>query len=243
MDFRELRPAEVALLTRSSSIDGRLLMRYSIIYLLMERVLDGYCDVNKDIKLTYLRRGKNFDNFSPRSFEKPFIDILKKDTTTVYSVKSILEKVRGEIPAEEFLKENVKSNPYLEKYISSSFFDKFSSKLKLTEEGRLLVSDAIAFLKERQFAYQSSMTQESKMKIVAEMGSFVVLLPIFDEELLPQFSKLLKNKRVQEGDEEEIDFDTYFDEEPTYKGSLHDMYISGGNDEGSSSNDDGGEGA
>ena len=84
------------------------------------------------------------------------------------------------------------------------------------------------------------------MEVIKEMGSYAILLPSFDQEILPQFKSILHTKREWDGDADEDDFDIYFDEEPIYLGSLKILERSGGIDESGhtdDSQDDGGEGA
>ncbi|OHX68364.1 hypothetical protein [Flammeovirga pacifica] len=248
MDFRQLqlRPAEIALLTRTSSIDGKILMRYTLIYLILERVLDGVGGGDVTKKKTVLKIGKRFDGFMARNFEKHFLQFFYNDNTLQISTRDLLEKVEEDTTYKKFMKDFINEDQYIKPYVSDRFFDLLRSGVTLNDKGVLLVGSVISYLKERNHAYKYAMSVDKKMNVIKEMGSYAILLPSFDQEILPQFTSILHSKRTWDGDADEDDFDIYFDEEPFYLGSLKMLDKVGGIDESgntSDSQDDGGEGA
>ncbi|MBB3700242.1 hypothetical protein KMW28_14300 [Flammeovirga yaeyamensis] len=248
MDFKQLqlRPAEIALLTRSNTIDGKILMRYTLIYLVFERVLDGVGGADVTKKKTILKVGKHFKGFMARNFEKCFLQYFYNNNNLQISTRDLLSKVESDITYKKFLKEFLKEEHQIKPYIRENLIDVLRSSITLNEKGILLVGDVISYLKERNHAYKYAMSVDKKMEVIKEMGSYAILLPSFDQEILPQFTSILHTKREWDGDADEDDFDIYFDEEPFYLGSLKILERSGGIDESGhtmDSQDDGGEGA
>ncbi|WP_281614619.1 hypothetical protein [Flammeovirga sp. SubArs3] len=245
MEYQHLRPTELAFLTHLSNAEGKVLMRFTIINLVMEGVLEGKVKHTENGTVTKLSKGEQFDSFTPRAYEKIFLSYFKDDQEDIYTIKTLLQKVKEDISPKDFLNKYIKQEPSIQKYLGKGFLNQLSSTVKLSLEGKKMVSNLLAYLKERNNTYKYTMSESRKLAVLQEMESLALLLPSFDQEILPQFKLLIKSKIQTDGDEKIDDFENYFDEAPLFLGSLQLIYKIGGIDESgdTDSQDDGGEGA
>lgn len=213
MHLKNFTPAQTLMITAPMGVSGQNLMKYSF----LDLVYNGYLRVYRDWRLphprdsrerlyTFVARGDRFNSYVSRQHQDPFVNPFLADDYE-YQVRTLVKKV---------FKENGKTHGFKSKvvykemqkagYFHTSAGLKYINLFFLNGKGSELKRKFNSILKEADETLPEAATKnpEKAKKILNELGSNVLLLDSFNDELIeklkPIFEEVGKTVSTSSGD-------------------------------------------
>ncbi len=201
MELRHFSPAQTLMLLAPLGVAGRNLMKYSF----LDLVFNGYLKVYRDWRLphprshrerlyTFVSRGERFHDYSPNDHQDPFIAPFLQDDRE-YQVRTLIQKIYGECGRgpgfkRAFVYKELQQAGYFKtssglKYLN--FFVLSKTGIKVRKQLKAILDDANANLSRTVYN-----NPEEAKKILSRLGSNVLLLENFNDELVGKLKPIFE---------------------------------------------------
>ncbi len=218
MELSDFTPAQTLMLIKPSKVDGKDLLKYSFLDLIYKEKLKIYQDwrlphprETRERLYTIVARGKQFSNNGNSFHQDPFVSPFQaKDVE--YQVRTLIKKVylnSGKGPGfkSNWVYKQLKEEGY---FMTSLGFKKLDIFF-LNSEGSSLKSKFNTILKdaENSLPHLVKSNKEKTKEIISTLGSNILLLDCFNDELIKQLKPLFKeigDKNLSQSSESYVDF-------------------------------------
>ncbi len=199
MQLRDFTPAQTLMLTKPMAVAGKDLMKYSFLDLVYRGVLKVYKEWrlphprdSQERLYTFVSRGELFNGYQKSFHLDPFIDPFIEDDYE-YQVRVLVKKVLNESgKTTGFKSKRVYKQLRKEGYFTTSLGLKYLNFFFLNGKGSSLKRKFKSTLEEADQSlpkYAKSNQQEAK-RILTTLGSNVLLLDNFNDELIEQLKPI-----------------------------------------------------
>ena len=212
MDIKNFTPAQTLMITQPIGVSGSELMKYSFLDLVYRGILKIYKDWRtphpndvRDRLYTFVVRGERFETYQPSYHQDPFVNHFKEDDYE-YKIRTLLKHIYNEVgKGPGFKTKWVYQQLRNDSYFNSSFGLKNLNFYFLNSRGSDLKRKFRKFLKEADQALPKLVKnqKDEAKKILATLGSNVLLLECFNDELIEQLKPMFTNL--------DVDYDTISD--------------------------------
>lgn len=198
-----LSPAETQLLLNTSS-SYKELMKFTFLDLLLKKVIevkeikktattkDKYA---KKVQITKsekcIVKGKNFDNYVPKSFELGFLSPFQKSPKIVILFKHYIKMSYQNCGGGKGYKTLIMDNCKPLNLFTMNILQQIFGGLSLTQEGKSAKDDIVAFLNQTDEIINDLLVndQEKALDILLAIGGNIFLLKNLNFELIKQFDQ------------------------------------------------------
>ncbi len=199
MEINKFTPAQTLILTKPVISSGKELMKYSFLDLIYRGVLKVYKEWRlphpndaRERLYTFVSRGEHFQAYKSSYHQDPFVDPFKEDDYE-YQVRFLVKKVYNEMGStSSFKSKKVYKQLKNEGYFTTSLGLKYLHLFFLNGQGSKLKRKFKNILEEAEESLPKFVNTkpEDAKKILTNLGSNVLLLKCFNDELIEQLKPL-----------------------------------------------------
>jgi hypothetical protein len=227
-NLKELTPAQTLILTTHGKASLKDLLKYTLLDLLMKKVLVAEEEGDEESKVHYLRRGENFLSYHAEAHEHPFLKLFEDDPDIVLTRDQLIKSVvAAAISRAAYVHRRLAASTKLNQAFKQSFFDRLFGIVVLSDAGKSLAEKVAKELNELEELLPDLLANDHRRlrEILTQLHGNVFLIPGFEPESLAALDEDFRKQLV--GGDTYVDYFPfiYFD---SYSSSFDDSFDAAG---------------